>query len=110
MSSKAQTPAKHALKKLIIASFLIWLAGWVIGPFLRNNIPIYDQILQVVDDRDIDASAYMYEESVGSYDGEYYLRDSFEHSGRADYGMTKFFLAGIASCFIILGLGWRYIL
>ena len=96
--------------KLIFFSFLIWSFGWVIGPYITNNIPIYTQIVQVVEERDIDSAAYMYEESVGSYDGEYYLSDSFKHSGRDDYGPTKAFFSGMALCFIILGLGWRYIM
>ncbi len=105
-----QAPAKHPWKVLAAAFFLVWVFGWVIGPYLINNIPIYSQIVQVVEEQDIDSSAYTYQDSVGSYDGEYYLRDSFVHSGRDDYGPTLPFFAGMALCFIILGLGWRYIL
>lgn len=104
------TPAKHPWLVIITSLFVVWLFGWVIGPLLNDNIPIYQQIMQVVDEREIDSSAYMYEESAGSYDGEYYLSDSFKHSGRDDYGSTFSFFSGIALCFIILGFGWRYIL
>ena len=100
----------HPWGQLIFFMFLIWSFGWVIGPYINNNVPIYKEIIQVVEDRDIDSAAYMYEESVGSYDGEYYLSDSFKHSGREDYGPTKAFFFGMALCFIILGIGWRYIL
>ncbi len=111
MEAKSQqTPSKHSLKIILAAAFLVWSFGWVIAPILRSNIPIYNEILQVADERDIDTSAYMYEENAGSYDAEYYLRDSFEHSGRSDYGATKFFIAGVISCIIILGIGWRYIM
>ncbi len=90
--------------------FLIWSFGWVIGPYIINLSPTYSKIVQIVEERDIDSAAYMYEESVGSYDGEYYLSDSFKHSGRNDYGPTKSFFFGMALCFVILGLGWRYIM
>jgi hypothetical protein len=104
------TPAKHPWLIIISALFVVWVFGWVIGPLLNDNIPIYRQIMQAADERDIDTSAYMYEESAGSYDAEYYLTDSFKHSGRDDYGPTFFFFTGVALCFIILALGWRYIL
>ena len=90
--------------------FLVWSFGWVVGPYIKNNIPIYKEIVQVIEDRDINSAAYMYEESVGSYDGEYYLRDSFKHSGREDYGPTKAFISGMAICFVLLAFGWRYVM
>ncbi|HKK90557.1 MAG TPA: hypothetical protein VJ936_04100 [Desulfobacteraceae bacterium] len=96
--------------QLLFFFFLIWVFGWIIGPFIENSIPVYKQIGQVVEARDIDSAAYMYEASVGSYDGEYYLTDSFKHSQRDDYGLTKGFFGGILSCFIILGIGWRYVM
>jgi hypothetical protein len=96
--------------KLIFYSFLIWVFGWVVGPYIEKNIPIYDQIVQIVEERDIDSAAYMYMDTVGSYDGEYYLTDSFKHSQRDDYGMTKAFFSGIISCFLILGFGWRFMM
>ena len=105
-----QTPAKHPWLIICSSLFVVWVFGWVIGPLLNDNIPIYNQIMKIADERDIDTSAYMYEDSVDSYDGEYYLSDSFKLAGRDDYGPTLFFFAGIALCFIILGLGWRYIL
>ena len=109
-SATAHNDGTRAWGKLIIILFLVWSFGWVVGPIIINNIPIYKEIVQVIEDRDINSAAYMYEESVGSYDGEYYLRDSFIHAGREDYGPTKAFFSGMALCFIILGLGWRYIM
>ena len=94
----------------LFVSFLVWSFGWVVGPMVINNIPIYKEIVQVVEDRNIDSAAYMYEESVGSYDGQYYLRDSFKHSGRDDYGPTKAFFSGMAICFALLAFGWRYMM
>jgi len=103
-------PKAKAWGKLAFFSFLIWCFGWVVGPFFEKNIATYDQIVQVVEERDIDSAAYMYMDTVGSYDGEYYLTDSFKHSKRDDYGMTKAFVSGIISCFLILGFGWRFIM
>ncbi len=99
-----------AWARLIFYSFLIWVFGWVVGPYIEKTIPIYAKIAQVVEEQNIDSAAYMYMDSVGSYDGEYYLTDSFKHAQRDDYGLTKAFFAGIISCFLILGAGWRYVL
>lgn len=96
--------------KLLFGAFLIWVFGWVVGPYFENNIPTYKQIAHVVEERDIDSAAYMYADSVGSYDGEYFLIDSFKHSGRDDFGATPAFFGGIISCLAILWLGWRYVL
>lgn len=96
--------------KLLFFSFLIWCFGWVAGPYIVNNISTYKQISKVVEQRDIDPASYMYGSEVGSYDGEYFLTDSFKHSKRDDYGATTPFFAGIISCFVILAFGWRYIL
>lgn len=96
--------------RLILFSFLIWVFGWVVGPYIENSIPTYRQIAKIVEERDIDSAAYMYQDSVGSYDAEYYLIDSFRHSGRDDFGFTLFFFSGVTGCMIILWLGWRYIM
>ncbi|MCP3943686.1 MAG: hypothetical protein GY710_19710 [Desulfobacteraceae bacterium] len=103
-------PKAKAWGQLIFYSFLIWVFGWVVGPYMEKNISIYGQIAQIVEERDIDSGAYMYGDSAGSYDGEYYLADSFKHSKRDDYGMTKGFVGGLISCFLILGFGWLFIL
>ena len=111
------SPGTIGLKKgfkpwalLFFNIFLIWVFGWVVGPYIENHIPVYKEIGQVVEARDIDSAAYMYQDSVGSYDGEYFLTDSFRHSGRSDYGLTPAFFAGILGCFAILWIGWRYVL
>lgn len=100
----------HSWGKLFLALFCIWVFGWVVGPYVEQNVSTYSQIAKIVEERDIDSAAYMYTDEVGSYEGEYYLTDSFKHSDRQDYGFTKSFFAGIALCFSILALGWRFIL
>lgn len=105
-----KVPTKHPVLIITTSIFLVWVFGWIIGPYFIENIPIYSEIIQVAEERGIDTSAYMYEEKAGSYDGQYFLRDSFEHSGRDDYGTTVPFFIGMALCFIILGIGWRYIM
>lgn len=96
--------------RFVAVLFLIWVFGWVVGPYLENTIPTYRQITRVVEDRGIDSAAYMYTDQVGSYEGEYYLTDSFKHSKRDDYGFTKSFFAGVVLCFVILWIGWRYVM
>ncbi len=105
-----QQPPRHPWAIIFFFFFLVWAFGWVIGPYIIDHNATYSQIVKVVQEQDINSSAYSYQDSVGSYDGEYYLRDSFELAGRDDYGPTLPFFAGMALCFIILGLGWRYIL
>lgn len=95
---------------LLLNCFFIWVFGWVVGPYIETHIPVYQKIGQVVEARDIDSAAYMYQDSVGSYDGEYFLIDSFKHSGRSDYGLTPMFFAGILGCLVILWIGWRYMM
>jgi len=110
IEKKEKRPAYVSWGILIFFSFLIWVFGWIVGPYFENSISTYQQIAKVVEERDIDSGAYMYQESVGSYDAEYYLTDSFKHSKREDYGFTFYFFTGIAGCFIIFWIGWRYIM
>ena len=109
-TERVQSQAKYPWMILISALLLVWSFGWVIGPYFIDHIPIYSQIVQVVEEQGINSNAYSYQDSVGSYDGEYFLRDSFVHSGRADYGPTVAFFSGMVLCLMILGFGWRYIL
>lgn len=95
---------------MFFSFFLVWAFGWVVGPYIIDHNQTYTQIVQVIEEQDINSNAYTYQESVGSYDGEYFLRDALTHSGRDDYGPTWSFFSGVALCFIILGIGWRYIL
>jgi len=110
-------PEANGIKKglrpwalLFFNIFLIWVFGWVVGPYIEHTIPVYNKIGKVVEARNIDSAAYMYQDSVGSYDGEYFLTDSFKHSGRNDYGLTPAFFAGVLGCFLILWIGWRYVM
>lgn len=109
-SETVKPPRVQAWGKLLFFSFLIWTFGWVVGPYIETHVETYKQIAKVVEERDIDSAAYMYTDEVGSYEGEYYLADSLNHSGRDDYGFTKSFISGIVLCFLILGVGWRYIM
>jgi hypothetical protein len=110
VTATLQPSPKKAWGKFIFYSLLIWVFGWVVGPYIERTIPVYDQIVQVVEEQNIDSAAYMYMDTVGSYDGEYYLTDSFKHAGRDDYGMTKAFISGVVACFLILGFGWRFMM
>ena len=105
-----KTSGWAAWGRLFLGCLLIWVFGWIIGPFIEQNVPVYKQIAKVIEERDIDSAAYMYTEETGSYESEYYLTDSFKHSGRTDYGFTMAFASGIILCFGILGFGWRFIL
>ena len=113
MKEDAQVKKKSPVSswgRLILFSFLIWVFGWVVGPYIENTIPTYRKIAKTGEERGIGSAASMYQDSVGSYDAEYYLIDSFRHSGRDDFGFTFFFFSGVAGCILILWLGWRYIM
>ncbi len=111
MNKDEQNNSKsHPWAKLLVGCLTIWIFGWVVGPYVERNVSTYKQIAKIVEERDIDSAAYMYTDAVGSYEGEYYLTDSFKHSNRSDYGYTKAFFSGIFMCFGILGFAWRYVL
>lgn len=89
--------------------FLIWAFAFVVGPWMKNSIPTLKQIAQVVDERDIDPAAFFYTETESSYDGETYIRESIKLSAPEKSGLTGSIILGVILCFVILGLGYRFL-
>ncbi len=95
---------------LLGTMLLLWIFAVSFGPWLKNHIPVYDKIVQVILERDIDSGAYFYTEIKGSYEGESYLRQALQTGAHGKYwGLTWPFLLGIASCIAILAFGYRFL-
>ncbi len=94
---------------LVLVLFLLWGFAFVVGPWVQHRIPLMDQIVQIADDRDIDMGAYFYTEIEASYNGERYLKGSLDLAAPGQAGLTPFFLSGMAVCFVLLWLGYRYL-
>lgn len=90
-------------------AFGIWVFGFVVGPYIMENVDTYKKIAQVVEEQDIDASAYFYTEIKGSAEGEAYLRQALQTGAPDQYGFTWPFISGIVLCLVILAIGFRYL-
>ena len=99
----------RSLVSLLLGLMGIWVFAFIVGPWVQERIPIFKQIVQVAEDRDIDASAYFYSEINESYEGEQYLRESLKLGAPEQAGVTLPSLACIALCGIILWLGYRFL-
>jgi hypothetical protein len=94
---------------LIVSCFLLWVFAFKIGPWIQESIPTFKQIVEVIEERDIDSTAYFYTGIEASYDGEQYLRESLEFSAPDEAGLTIPFLLGLFLCGIILWIGYRFL-
>ena len=84
---------------LVLVLFLLWGFAFVVGPWVQHRIPLMDQIM----------GAYVYTEIEASYNGERYLKGSLDLAAPGQAGLTPFFLSGMAVCFVLLWLGYRYL-
>ncbi len=99
----------HGWAVLVFVLFLLWGFAFVVGPWAQHRIPLMDQIVQIADERDIDMGAYFYTEIEASYNGERYLKGALDLGVPGEAGFTPLFLSGMAVCFILLWLGYRYL-
>jgi len=81
----------------------------VIGPWGQENIPVFREIVQVIDEQDINSNAYFYTEIEASYEGEQYLRESIEFAGHRDAKFNLIFMSGVLLSLVILYLGFRFL-
>lgn len=102
-------PRLKAWGILGITFFGLWLFAVVIGPWLQHHIYGMDTIVQVIEENNIDSGAYFYTEIEGAYNGEKYLRQSLEMGAPDQFGLTLPFIAGIAACFLLLIIGFKYL-
>ena len=99
----------RAWSLLVFGFFCVWVFAFVVGPWIQDKIPTFRKIVQVIEERDIDAGAYFYSENKESYDGEQYLLESLRLGAPEEVGFTLPFIGSIALCFIILWIGYRYL-
>lgn len=92
---------------LAASFFLLWIFGVHVGPWLAKRIPVMNEIVQIIEERDINANAYFYTEIEASYDGEGYLRESMNLTKLERGKSGIFFYSGIAICVLILWFGYR---
>ena len=90
-------------------SFLIWLFGAYIGPWIQSTSPTMQQIVHTIEERGIDSAAYFYTEIEASYEGERYLKEAMEMSDSEASGVGLSFIAGMAFCFILLALAFFFL-
>ncbi|MGI9558537.1 MAG: hypothetical protein ACR2NQ_02560 [Thermodesulfobacteriota bacterium] len=62
---------------ILLAGFAcLWLAVFVAAPRLAKLIPLFEQMAQAAEERNIDASAYFYSELEISYEAERLIGDA----------------------------------
>ncbi len=76
---------------------------------MQKNVPIINQIFQIIEERDIDSTAYFYTGIEASYDGERYLRESVELLAPEEAGLTIPFIAFVILSGVILWIGFRFL-
>ncbi len=109
MNAKKQSSRLRAWGLLVFGFFCVWLFAFIVGPWLQNKIPTFQQIIQVIEERDIDSGAYFYTGIDASYDGEQYILESLRLSVPNEVGLTLPFIFAIVLCGVILWLGYRYL-
>lgn len=87
----------------------LWVFAIYIGPWAAQRIPVFNEIVEIIEKHDIDSGAYFYTEIKASYDGERYLRDSLELGAPDQSRFTLRFFSGIVVCLLLLWLGWRFL-
>lgn len=89
--------------------FCVWMFAFVVGPWVQNNIPAFRKIVDVIEEREIDAGAYFYTGNKESYEGEQYLLESLRLKAPEKIGFTLPFVGCIVLCIVILWIGYRYL-
>jgi hypothetical protein len=108
--NSATPPSRLRAWGLLVAGLLcLWTFAVFIGPWVQDSIPIFREIVQVIEDRDIDAGAYFYSDTKESYEAEYYLLETMRFRAPAGVGFTLPFIGSIILCVVILWIGYRYI-
>jgi len=94
---------------LSLCLFMIWGFGVFVGPWLVEKVPAMQEMVNVIEEQDINSSAYFYTDIEASYEGERYLRESIAREVPEQSGLTLPFISAIAICFGLLALGFRYL-
>ena len=92
-----------------VCLFMIWGFGAFVGPWVAEKTPIMREIVNVIEEQDINSSAYFYTEIEASYEGERYLKASLAREAPEQSGLTLPLISAIAICIALLALGFRYL-
>ena len=66
------------------------------------------ELVQLIEERDIDAGAYFYTEIEASYEGERYLKGALEFgTPPRGAGVSPAFIGCVVLCMLILALGYK---
>ncbi|MCP4023761.1 MAG: hypothetical protein GY729_18090 [Desulfobacteraceae bacterium] len=94
---------------LILSVSMIALFALVAGPWLEQRIPIFNQIVNIIEEQDIESSAYFYSEVEASYTSEKELAGSILLKSPDQSGVTLPFVSGIIISLMILIIGFRHL-
>ena len=67
-NEKKQPSKLRAWCLLALGFFCVWMFAFVVGPWVQNNIPTFQEIVDVIEEREIDAGAYFYTGNKESYE------------------------------------------
>ena len=108
-SKQSRGTSKRIRGYLLLAGafLLLWIFAQYAGPWLSSRIPVFNEIVQLVDEREINANAYFYTEIEASYDAERYLNGALELSPAEGGRVGWFFVAGVAYCLVLLWIAFH---
>ncbi|PIE61931.1 MAG: hypothetical protein CSA29_00875 [Desulfobacterales bacterium] len=94
---------------LISTIMALWVFAQVVGPWGEDHIPVFNEIVEIINARDIDSGAYFYTEIEASYTGETELQGAIKLKQPDQFGFTLPFMSGVVTCLLILIVGFRYL-
>jgi hypothetical protein len=109
METAEKNKLKKSFKVIISTFFLLWLFAFVAGPWGERHIPVFKDITKVIEENNIDSTAYMYTEIEGSYSGQNHLLAALAHEIPEEFGFTAVFMSGVICCFTILAFAYRFL-
>ena len=108
MDKDVQLPNKKKGWAVLVLVFgSLWLFMAVIGPWGQTHIPVFKDIVEVIETRDIDSGAYFYTEIDASFDGQRELLGGIRLKEPEKAGFTWPFISGMVICFVILIIGFK---
>lgn len=94
---------------LLLWVFFIWAFMFYVGPWIRDNIPIMKDLMEVAREKDIDTTTFFYSETKEFYEAERYLRETLDLAEPNGYGVDGWFILGIVFCLVLLSIGYRFL-
>ncbi len=92
---------------LILTLAGLWVFATIIGPYGEKHIPVFDNIVDTIEARDIDSGAYFYTEIEAGFTGPRELIGTIALKAPDQYGFTLPFISGVVTCLLILIVGFK---